>query len=697
MPITQLLLSQALGIGIVEQPKETRVAVVLGQGNNSELLMQMEIDATSNPQNFKREDLIDWDEATLRGALFCIPSDDYQIWVNVAIALKGEVYRSDGKVTDEEAWEMWSAWSNTSDKYDEGAARAKWDGIQPTGERGIASIYWVARNEYNWDGRKRSGWTEEERIQNVETRMREATGPRPVEEALAGNDNEQEPPQLRTFDNEIDELNSQHFVVREAGKTCVMKETYDRIMKRRYLLRSTFEDFKNYYCNRFVEVEQRAAGRNGRQQVRVEFRPLGQYWLSSPQRRQYEEIVFAPGIDMGANIYNLWRGFTIAPKAGNWDLLKRHIFENICNGEHHLYEYYMNWMAFAIQYPNRQAGVAVVLKGNRGVGKGTAVSYFGELFGQHFLHVTSARQVTGNFNNHLRDCVVLFSDEAVYAGAKHEEATLKGMITESHIAIEAKGRDLITVKNNLHVLIATNNDWAVPAGIDERRFFVLNVSDKQRQNLAYFDSIRKQMNEGGKAAMLQELRDRDIRTWSPFNVPKTFGLWEQKIRSMEPSMKWWFGKLMDGQLLDYWPHWEQPVPKQFLFEDYVKLSSIVGNLHRSTETELGMLLQKVSPIETYPKSLRIKADPFFERLVVVKSQDGRLKHWQFAPLEDCRRKFEEMVGQTINWDAVKQIAEGIELADRKREEAKRTNLPKLDSGVVYDGGKVKDLDEMDYL
>jgi len=47
---------------------------------------------------------------------------------------------------------------------------------------------------------------------------------------------------------------------------------------------------------------------------------------------------------------------------------------------------------------------------------------------------------------------------------------LKALITEETLAIEYKGKDVVHIKNHVRLLIATNRDWAVPAGLEERRF-----------------------------------------------------------------------------------------------------------------------------------------------------------------------------------------------------------------------------------
>jgi hypothetical protein len=101
---------------------------------------------------------------------------------------------------------------------------------------------------------------------------------------------------------------------------------------------------------------------------------------------------------------------------------------------------------------------------------------FGALFGQHFLHLSDARHLTGNFNAHLRDSCLVFADEAFYAGDKQHEGQLKRLVTEPTLMIEAKYANAVSVRNCLHLIVASNDDWVVPAGTDERRFFVLDVS-----------------------------------------------------------------------------------------------------------------------------------------------------------------------------------------------------------------------------
>ena len=90
----------------------------------------------------------------------------------------------------------------------------------------------------------------------------------------------------------------------------------------------------------------------------------------------------------------------------------------------------------------------------QGTGKGVLVQTLGKLFKSHFLHVSSPRHILGNFNKHLMDCLVLFADEAFWAGDRTSEGALKTLITEDCRPIEIKGKDVFSTRNYTRVIIA---------------------------------------------------------------------------------------------------------------------------------------------------------------------------------------------------------------------------------------------------
>ena len=43
----------------------------------------------------------------------------------------------------------------------------------------------------------------------------------------------------------------------------------------------------------------------------------GKAWLNHPMRREYKEVVFAPGVTTPPHVLNLWRGFATVPRQGD--------------------------------------------------------------------------------------------------------------------------------------------------------------------------------------------------------------------------------------------------------------------------------------------------------------------------------------------------------------------------------------------
>jgi hypothetical protein len=217
-------------------------------------------------------------------------------------------------------------------------------------------------------------------------------------------------------------------------------------------------DFRLLLSHRSITVE-------GGQSVTKKIR-LGTWWLAHPERRQYRGVVFEPGSPQEVRgCRNTWTGFSVEPKAGDCSFWLDFLLTITCAGNKEHFEYLLDVMADTVQHPNKQGEVAVVLRGEEGVGKGCTVKNFGMIFGRHYLPATQASQITGKFNGHLASCVVLFADEAFYAGDKQHEATLKALVTEGWIMIERKGLDAVRGNNLTHLGSAPTLNGLSPLGL----------------------------------------------------------------------------------------------------------------------------------------------------------------------------------------------------------------------------------------
>jgi hypothetical protein len=199
-----------------------------------------------------------------------------------------------------------------------------------------------------------------------------------------------------------------------------------------------------------------------------------------------------------------------------------------------------------VQKPHLAAETAIVLRGLKGIGKGMLGKWLLRLCGQHGLHIVNAGHLTGRFSGHLRDAIFVFADEAFFAADRGHESTLKAIITETSLLIEAKYRTPVMAPNMLHLLMASNATWVIPASHDERRYLMLDVAADKKGDPDYFRQLDRQMEKGGLAAMLHDLLSLDLGDFHPRAVPDTDELAEQKIHSLNSLQRWWMAVLDRG-------------------------------------------------------------------------------------------------------------------------------------------------------
>lgn len=406
----------------------------------------------------------------------------------------------------------------------------------------------------------------------------------------------------------------------------------------------SFEDLTNYLLHERVSFQ----ASNGQQTSM----PAGKWWLMHPKRRTFKTIVFSPGRDV-PGAYNLWKGFAFDARPGSCDLFLRHVRENICSGNDGIYEYVMGWMAQTVQRPAQPGHTALVLRGRQGTGKGVFAKTVGALFGRHFVHVAHASHLVGNFNQHLKDCLLLFADEALFAGDKRHESVLKTLVTEETLIIEKKGADADTSSNFVHVIMASNADWVVPAGFDERRFVVLDVAEGNKQDGRFFGALRKQMDEGGYEALLHHLLVLDTTKFDVRRMPKTKALQDQKIYSFATEEEWWYRKLCDGEVLPG-EGWPEHVFMSALSWDFTSYTRAWNTFGRANSTRLGRFLRSAMP-ESYQCRGQLSGKH------TVRMENGEVREverprvYAFPPLEVCRGVWDDRFGGPYEWPALKEF------------------------------------------
>lgn len=567
------------------------------------------------------------DIADVEAALEAIPNDNrsWDSWNRVGMA----VWRATGG--SDEGLDAFDFWSQKSRKYEPEAPEERWRayaGSPPT-EVGYGSLWYEAKQaDPAWSPPSQS------KVSTIPLEMR-AFSPIQPDQSLNDrshtnghtlNGHAGPAPQLfvqKEPDNPLIRLNDRFAVIGNLGGKCLVLDWVDSAVDHRIKIPSfqSFKSFSERYGAEYIEVK--VEKKNG--DIETESKQVGPFWLKWPNRKFYESIGLEPGAQavLPGNILNLWRGLAVEPKPGSWNLLREHITDILADGDTEAAAYILRFAAWCVQNPGERAEVALVFRGEKGSGKGTFARALKDIFGQHGLHIFSAKHLTGNFNAHLRTCLLLFSDEAFWAGDKQGESTLKGLVTEPTMMIEQKGVDAVQWKNRLKVIMAANNEWVVPAGPMERRYAVFEVSDRKVDNRPYFAAINAELEAGGLAAMTHDLLNLDLAGWHPRSGIKTKALLEQKRQSMTPLEEWFCSILEDGTIPGGAVGDAVPVEAlHHVFQD--------GWPHaRGSREMVGKLLRKHG---------------------CIRIRGARGNSWKFPPLAELRAKWAKAYGGEWPWE-----------------------------------------------
>jgi hypothetical protein len=473
---------------------------------------------------------------------------EYDEWLKIGQALHSQH-------PDDTGLKLWDKWSQKGERYERGECEKRWDGFKSYGPVRVGTLIYFA---------KAGGYA-----------------PKPNVSELEFGDEKSE------YEELIAEMNEEWGIAVVGGKIRVVGASLNSDPDQDLQL-LTLDDFKNLTMNKKIAMT------TGNGQVKAV--PKSAIWLADEKRKEYRGgIHFRPDRkpeyqSPAGMVYNMWRGWTMEPKKGDWSKLRTHIKDILCCGNELHYDWVLDWMADLYQDPANPKGCAVVMHGVEGCGKGTFMEAMGRTMGRHYKHVTQEDHLTGRFNGHLQDALLVFADEVTYGGSRKTAGNLKAMVTESKLTVERKGIDAVSFRNCSRIGIASNEDWFIPAGPQSRRWFVLDVSSEKAQKASWFRPIYHEMDNGGVQAMMYDLLEREI-TSDLSTAPVTEALLDQRARfadsRMDSMQMWWYDALESAyiEIVCYLAEgmedgiWPQLVGKPELYENYkawVKNSGLSG-------------------------------------------------------------------------------------------------------------------------
>lgn len=361
----------------------------------------------------------------------------------------------------------------------------------------------------------------------------------------------------------------------------------------------SFEAFRQFYCDTRVKVGNKWTTR-------------AVLWLQNKQHRKHTDVQFLPPpLDVPPGVLNLWNDFAVQPDPDphperRCERFLRHVQDVICAGEDpDVAEFLLDVLAAKVQQPAKLTEVAVVARGDQGVGKTSLTEYYAALFGRHAATIDKQQLATGRFNAVLSAKLVLVLDEAMWPGYKEFVGTLKSLVTSPTLIIERKGIDPVREPNFVQTFVLTNKDWAWPTELGDRRALILDVPATYKGKTEYFDAFRHEMSHGGPQALLAFLQQRVI-THDLRLVPHTKARDQQvALTDDDPVRSMWFDMLHRGTT---WPEgetWEEFIGTKDLEEYYAERCRAT----RQKPLPQKLLLQKwhalLPPTSKHPKQRRV--------------------------------------------------------------------------------------------
>lgn len=351
---------------------------------------------------------------------------------------------------------------------------------------------------------------------------------------------------------------------------------------------------------------------------------------------QFNGVEFNPRFTT-PNVLNLWVGMTLTPQAGSWSLTKTLLLDVICGGRQSEYEYLIKYIAHALQRPWEKPGVMVILLGGQGIGKGTLGKILQKIWGATFLQVNRIKQVVGDFNGSLERAYIVFLDEALFAGDRSSSDALKSLVTEPTLSINEKHQPARQIMSYHRFFSATNAEHFKNTDRDDRRDFVLRVSEHRKSDHEYWQALNREIENGGVEAFAQELIHMDLTGFNVRAKPNTRELTEQKLQSLDKFPRWWFDCLSQARITNHHTEWPEFISSTSLLSAFKESEKTIRSFKPVIDRDAVAFMSKICPSARREQSME---------------GNHRRRGYLLPSVEVAREEFEKYIGDRVEWEVL---------------------------------------------
>lgn len=231
------------------------------------------------------------------------------------------------------------------------------------------------------------------------------------------------------------------------------------------------------------------------------------------------------------------------------DPLLYHLFHVLCAGSMESFMYFMKWLAYCLK-TRQKTGTAIVFFGLHGTGKGIFTERLSLIWGEHFIHCQSLKDLH-QFGPRMRKALMVFCDEvSCTSNAQYQE--FKTFITQPIRQARAPFEKATIDRNYLNCIVNSNcepHDF-MPSEANERRFSYFRVSEKMiPTGEAEAKKYWTQVATCDMSLFVRVLYELNIEGFTPSKALDNEELLSTRILRLESFPSWWYHCLCTGQIV----------------------------------------------------------------------------------------------------------------------------------------------------
>ena len=197
----------------------------------------------------------------------------------------------------------------------------------------------------------------------------------------------------------------------------------------------------------------------------------------------------------------------------------------------------IDYFAHTIQRPQDKINFVIVLLGEQGIGKDSALQPVRYAIGDSNCKEISPDELFSNYNSYA-DCLLLVINEARPAAEDfkatnfYEKLKILTAAPPNWIMMNGKYQKQRHVRNLMRVIITTNDPLALYVPENDRRLhFAKSDLQSKWADAEYFDQLYNYYEAGGMAHVYAYLLKRDISKFNPKMKPAANAAWQSVVTS----------------------------------------------------------------------------------------------------------------------------------------------------------------------